>query len=138
MPTYAYKCCGDKIQAMKDRNTCPSCGKKNNRDELAELKSYGSQAHGRIHSVEGVRNYFDRGLGVYINTPKERIDIMKERGLTLAPGASSWESPPDIPKAEVVKKKSTYQVAKELARKNRDVGHSIYEAEKVVGRLGTE
>jgi hypothetical protein len=90
---YVYKCHGTRYQCADDMHNCPVCGQETY-DFLATVSHQGKQMHGRLESVEGIRNYFDVGAGRYFHTEKERLSWLKKKGYkpAVACGASGYES----------------------------------------------
>ena len=72
--------------------TCPSCG-----DQWREKRDL--PGHGQLHSIHGVRNYYDEGMDVDIRDFKHKCAEMEKRGYTINPDSgSAWETHPEVHK----------------------------------------
>lgn len=58
-----------------------------------DLKGNDQLTQNSMASVEGVRNYFDEGLGIWVDNIKQKKAYMKEHGYTINPErGSAYES----------------------------------------------
>ena len=86
---YVYDCCGEQIQSVSRMNTCPLCGRRDAYNFMATTLGSSSRAHRRVHSIPGLRNYYDEGMGTWVGENKK--EVMAAKNMVYASNAEAWD-----------------------------------------------
>jgi len=96
---YVYDCHGEQANTVDNHLNCPVCGAATY-NYVKSITPRQERVHGRLDSIDGVRNYYDEHLEAFVRDIDHKHELMRQRGFRYAEssghcrGASCWESGP--------------------------------------------
>lgn len=86
---YHYDCCGDQVQTVDMMMTCPNCGRNDTYNFIESVGIGRDRHHGRVHSIQGLRNYYDESMDSWVGDNKK--EVMRRKNMVYASNAEAWD-----------------------------------------------